>query len=229
MHPFLINQTFSLLFSSNQGMTLKQGCRIANIAWTPFSVRISERSQKTWWLTWSSLQQASAFNQGSWCAWTRASKKNWEKKHALSTGLYFLVASSGEGQRVHAGPFQLWFRTWYVFNNQIILFSVRCDGLRANSFLIRRLSGWSQQLIVSWSRTPEPIGLGGMKVCPPLGCLLSEGACRRVSSNEIELLRVGPAHTSNLTKKETPPAPFGVEQDEVTELCTKSWPRSWRV
>lgn len=47
MHPFLINQTFSLLFSSNQGMTLKQGCRIANIAWTPFSVRISERSQTT--------------------------------------------------------------------------------------------------------------------------------------------------------------------------------------
>lgn len=47
MHPFLINQTFSLHFSSNQGMTLKQGCRIANIAWTPFSVRISERSQTT--------------------------------------------------------------------------------------------------------------------------------------------------------------------------------------
>lgn len=78
MHPFLINQTFSMLFSSNQGMTLKQGCRIANRAWTPFSVRISERSQKTWRLTWLSLKQSCAFHEGSWCVWTRTSKKNWK-------------------------------------------------------------------------------------------------------------------------------------------------------
>lgn len=75
MHPFLINQTFSLLFSSNQEMTLKQRCRIANIAWTPFSVRISERRQKTSRLTRLSLRQTSAFREGSWGAWTRTSKK----------------------------------------------------------------------------------------------------------------------------------------------------------
>lgn len=94
----------------------------------------------------------------------------------------------------------------------IMLFSVMCGGWCANLFLIWRLRGWSQELIASWSGTPEPVILEGIKVPPPCWAALSAGGCTR-----FEL-----THPGKAIKNRCPPA-----HTYVLELCTNSRPGSW--
>lgn len=175
---FLINQTFSLLFKGNQELTLKQGCRLANIAWTPFSVEISKRRQKTPWLTWLPLKQCSTFHEGSWCK--KKKKINHICERTCSVQGMCYISSLHHLRKVRAymqDPFNRGLSpTRYAFNNQIFLFRVRREALRANGFLIRHLWGWSQELIVSWSGAPEPIVLEGMKVRRPCWAVFSQQA-----------------------------------------------------
>lgn len=170
-------------------MTLKQGRRIINITWTYLLVLIPLKGDK------NSLWFTSAFHEGRCAQGKKTGKKTNKKKinhFYIHRMCYMSSLHLSGGHSVHAG------RTWKGFTNHIILFSVRCGGQRANAFLIWRLWGWSQELIVSWSGAPEPIVLEGIKVPPPAGLLSHTGACARVEltcpGNAIEN-RSPPAHT----------------------------------
>lgn len=181
MHPFLITQIFALLFKGNDTQTeLQDSKRNLN---TLLSVETTERRQKQLMVYFCFFMKADGARG------KKTSKKQIKKNKKRKN--HFHIHTMGYTSSLHLPDDS----TAYVQDEPdqgspiIMLFSVMCGGRCANLLLIWRLRGWSQGLIASWSGTPEPVVLEGIKVPPPCWAALSQQVGVHVLSSHTQVRR----------------------------------------